>query len=637
MGEEQEYYKAVRMGKASFLKLKIRGKDGHLVSLLSFLEESKICGKENLGVMEIPLEKVVGTYTSSRAEAFSANFMPLIHHEDSEFKTKWTSLYKHHMNEGIKDPIKVYEYLNYYYVVEGNKRVSVLKYLGAYSIVADVIRLIPEYNEEDEKIKLYYKFLKFNKKTSINSIWFSKEENFDLMDKFLNEYNPTLEVFDDKYKHFISYVYDPFREIFHKCGGNKLSVTTSDAVLEYIKIYGIPQEFNQGEKTRIITFIKELEAQSKNEKKVISEPIKTSNKGIFTSLTTIIPRKKIKVGFIYKGSIKQSGWTYAHECARLHLDKTFGSKITTTYIEKVCCEDAYEKISLLVKEGYDIIFTTHPTLKNATLKAALDYPKVKFLNCSDSLPLKHVIMYYGRMYEPRFLMGLLAGTFTKTNTIGYVAHYPIRETIVEINAFSLGAQMVNPRAKVKVLWNTDKRDGEKLKPIKKVLEKENVDIVCYHELPAPESNDFQYGLCSLNLEEKTDENFLFSHYANIILNWKNFYEKFLTLMINGEDRNIFDIWAANTDLINYWLGMDSGIIDVIYSNRYIPKRSQMLIELFKKMILEKEFNPFTGPIFDCEGNLKIKESNSAAYEDLLSMDWFVDGVESIVDPYNNQL
>lgn len=627
---EEEYLKALKIGKTSLSNAKLEGRSGYLVSLASILDECKISSKIQIGLMEIPLNRIIGTYTTSRSKAFSENFMPLIDKPDSEFKQKWIALYEHHINDGIRDPISVYEYLNYYYVIEGNKRVSVLKYLGAYSICAKVTRIIPKFDENDYKIRLYYKFLEFNKKTQINNLIFSKIDNYDIMLKKFENYNPKLEIFNDKYKHFMSYVYNPFKDIFNKYKDKRIKVNSADALLEFINIYGIPESIDDSEKIKIKKFIKELNTEAFGEKKVIIDPIQIPKKNFLSSITTLIPKSKLKIGYIYNGMIEYSGWTYAQEKARQNIEKNLGEKVTTSYIENVKPgDDAYQKISQLVNEGNDIIFTTHPIFKNDTIRAALDYPNVKFLNCSDSLSFKHVITYYGRMYEPRFLIGLLAGSFTKSNIIGYVAPIPLRETIIDINAFTLGAQIVNPRVNVKVLWNNTRIDTHMLHKIKDVFAREGVDIVCYHQFPAPRANSFQYGLCSMNLEKNTGENFLFSHYANIKMNWNKFYEKFIKLILNGNNMNISDIWRSNKDIINYWLGMDSGVIDIVYSNRYIPPRSLMLVEVFKKMIIQKQFNPFTGPIFDSKGDLKIKDQCVASYNDMQSMTWFVDGVESI--------
>jgi hypothetical protein len=181
--------------------------------------------------------------------------MPLI---ETEFKDKWSALCDSHLEEGIRDSIKVYEYLNWFYVVEGNKRVSVLKYFGAYSLSARVTRLIPKLDENNEAIRLYYEFLKFNKKTGIYSIWLTKEGSYEELLTLLEKFNPENSYFNNKYKYFEVYVYNTFRKIYLASGGDKLSITTGDALLEYIRIYGIPKKLDEEKLTvRMKEFLKE--------------------------------------------------------------------------------------------------------------------------------------------------------------------------------------------------------------------------------------------------------------------------------------------------------------------------------------------------------------------------------------------
>ena len=184
------YQHALKLGKASYSENVSKGLSGYLPSLNGIVKNSEITSEVSLGLVEVPLKKIIGTYSHSRSVAFANNFMPLIAGE-SEFGSKWMYLYKAHMEEGIRDPIKVYEYLNWFYVVEGNKRVSVLKYCDAYSISAVVTRLIPK-DENDTVINIYYGFLEFNKLTGINDIWFSKENSFKELSRYIQDYNPKL-------------------------------------------------------------------------------------------------------------------------------------------------------------------------------------------------------------------------------------------------------------------------------------------------------------------------------------------------------------------------------------------------------------------------------------------------------------
>ncbi|HHW67791.1 BMP family ABC transporter substrate-binding protein [Defluviitalea raffinosedens] len=627
---DNAFQHACKLGKASYSENVSKGISGYLPSLGGIVKNSDIASEINLGIVEIPLKKIIGTYSHSRSIAFASNFMPLISGE-SEFKSKWTALYIAHMEEGIRDPIKVYEYLNWFYVVEGNKRVSVLKYCDAYGIAADVTRLIPKKDESDPVIKIYYEFLEFNKQTGINSIWFSKENGFTELGKYLQQYSPNLTVYSDKYKHFMGNIYRPFREIYHRLGGDKLNITTGDALLEYIKIYGLPDEIKEDVlRNRIKKFMTELEALSENQsREVRTDPIEVPKKNVISSLTTLMTsRKNLRVAFVYAKTIKSSGWTYAHNLGRLHVENVFKDQITTTYLENVPeSNEAYKYLKELAKDDYDIIFTTSPTYINPTLKAALEFPNVKFLNCSETHSFRHVSTYFGRIHEPRFLTGIIAGSLTKTNIIGYVATYPIPEVITGINAFALGARMVNPYVKVKVEWTHKWDQPEKAKNLGITLNNAGADIISHDDLPVPGEVSKEYGVYSLKFADEGEKDISQVHFALPIWNWGIFYERLLRNILSGTWRVVFDVLNSNPKLVNFWWGMDTGMVDIIYSKTHVPLQTQCLVELMKKMIVQNEYYPFTGPIYDQNGNLRIPKDETASYEQILSMNWFVDGVE----------
>ena len=167
-----EYQEALKLGKKEYKACVSQGRFPYLPVLDDILSRENIQTEQNMGLMQIPLDFVVGTATKGRTYSFAANFMPILD-ADTEFAFKWIALSDAQVNEGIRDPIIAYEYMNRYYVVEGNKRVSVLKYFKADSIVANVTRKIPKYSE-DEDVKLYYEYMKFHQISGLNNIEFSK-------------------------------------------------------------------------------------------------------------------------------------------------------------------------------------------------------------------------------------------------------------------------------------------------------------------------------------------------------------------------------------------------------------------------------------------------------------------------------
>ena len=631
------FQNARKLALKEYSKSTSNGEVGYLPSLEGLIKNSDIVSEVNLGVIEIPLKKIIGTYSHLRSLSFAKNFMPLLD-KQSEFQIKWSLLYNVQLTQGIRDSIKVYEYLNWFYVIEGNKRVSILKYFNAYSINAEVIRLLPKKDENDIHIKLYYEFLKFNKLTTIYSIWLSKGSYYSDLLALLEGYNPPTSTFKSKYQYFEIEIYQPFREIYLAAGGQKLQITTGDALLEYIKIYGIPKVLHQKNlQLQMREFIIELQAIcNQTVVDVLTFPIENSQNKMISALTTlVIPKKNLKVAFVYSRTIKDSGWTYAHELGRLHLQNVLGDFVTTDYVEAVPENDtAYEIIKILAQEGNDIIFTTSPVFLNATLKCALEFTQVKFFNCSEANPYQHVTSYYGRTYEPRFLTGIIAGSMTKNNIIGYVANTPNHETLSSINAFALGAKMVNPYAKIKVSWTGEWNNKARYFAEGNKLIKMGADIISNRSIDVSHPVSLDYGvysmLCTIDMEKGVPDKYL----ATPIWQWGIYYEKIVGNILNDTFKTITDMFSNTSKLINFWWGIDAGVVDIFYSKELVPPDTQKLVNLMKKMITNNTFHPFTGPIYDQAGTLRIESEETALNEQILNMDWLIDTVETEIPKIN---
>lgn len=502
--------------------------------------------------------------------------MPLLQ-EDTEFGSKWKALCAAHLNEGIKYPIKVYEYLNWFYVIEGNKRVSVLKYFGAYSINARIYRLIPEKDLVDMNNCIYYEFLKFNKKTGINSIWFTSRNSFEKLGELMDDYDPYPYPFDNKYKYFEVYIYNVFRKIYKELGGDELPITTEDAFLEYSKIYGIPQRYDESVLKRTVKeLIKELEIYNGNTKVEIQvSPEEHAQRGMISAITNLIkPSKKLKVAFAYARTISGSGWTYGHELGRKYLEERLWDSVTTGCIENVPENgDSYYEIKKLAEDGNDVIFTTSPVFMKSTLRCTLEYPEVKFFNCSENQPYKHLSNYFGRTYEPRFLTGIIAGSMTQTDIIGYAATSPTPEVVSCINAFALGCRMVNPRAKVNVAWTNEWNSHVKFTDADEKLIKKVADIICNRNLSVPREVTAKYGvysmLCTINRKTLQAEKYL----AAPIWRCGIFYEKMVGNILNETFKTITEMFSTSPGLVNFWWGMGYKHIKATVHHQRPPKLS----------------------------------------------------------------
>lgn len=622
---ENHYINARKLGVKEYSRNISKGQSGYLPFLEGVLKNIEIVYELDLGIIDLPLKKIVGTYTYARSRSFAANFMPLLTLK-TEFSQKWSNLCIAHIDEGIRDPIKVYEYLNWFYVVEGNKRVSVLKYYDAYSFSGRVTRLVPKKDESDINISIYYEFLDFYKKTGINLIWFSKRNSFNQIMGYLENFVPENNIPNlNKYKYFTNSIYLPFRKAYLNNGGQNLPITTGDAFLEYITVYGMPAEIDADAlESRLSGFIIELEQMCGDKTADIQTiPIDTGENLISTLSTFVRPKKTMKVAFVYAKDPKTSSWTYAQEMGRSHISKVFGETISTSFRDNVPeTQEAYDTLKELSIEGNDVVFVTSPAFINATLKAALEFPGTKFLNCSETHSYKRVNTYFGRIYEPRFLAGIAAGAVTKSNILGYVGTYPIAGVINGINSFALGARMVNPNVTVKVEFLNSWDNLQGAEQASEILIRQGADVISHHDTLSNQADSGEYGVYSVNsIENNRHAN---CYIAAPVWNWGIFYEKMLrNLMINSRKP-----FGSEQKVINFWWGMDSGIVDFFYSKRLVPPETRKLLDFLKNMIINGAFHPFTGPIYSQDGVLRVKKDEFATREQIVGMDWFVDVIES---------
>lgn len=628
--ESQGYYNNARkLALKEYNKCISKGETGFLPSLEGLLQNIDIISEVNLGTIEIPLSKIVGTDSHLRSICFAKNFMPILK-DESEFRTKWTNLCMSHLNEGIQHSIKVYEYMHWYYAIEGNKRVSVLRFFDAYSINAEVIRLIPKMDETDLNVLNYYQFLDFSKATGLMFIYFSKQENYKLLLNMLEGFEVPKGATENKFKYFEKYIFNVFDDIYSKLNQNKLDVSASDAFIEYSKIYGIPQVYDESElEFNLKAFIKDIRAIDKEDvTNLHTVPIDNEPSALIKSLTSlVVPSKKLKVAFVYARNIETSGWTYAHELGRLFVNAELADQIETSVIDNVPeDESAYEQIKALAETGIDVVFTTSPVFLNVTLKCAIEYPNIKFFNCSEYSAYTHVSNYYGRTYEPRFLTGIIAGSMTQADIVGYVATSPTSEVISSINAFALGAKLVNPNVKIKVSWTNEWNSRTKFLDAGAKLISAGADIISNRTLNINHKVISEFGahsmLCRINRETGLPD----MHLATPVWNWGIFYEKILKNVVNDNYKTVIDMFSSNK-MLNFWWGMDSKVLDIFYSEELVPQETQKLIKLMKNMIVSNSYSPFTGPIYDDQGYLRVEKDCNATHEEILTMNWYLDNVE----------
>ena len=603
-----EYQEALKLGKKEQKNCLAKGRSPYLPVLDEILTHQEIQTEQPLGLMNVPLEFVVGTSTRGRTYSFAANFMPILE-PGTEFSYKWSNLADAQIEEGIRDPIIAYEFMNRYYVVEGNKRVSVLKYFNADSVVANVTRKIPKLTE-DEDIKIYYEYMKFQEQTGLNNVEFRRLGNAEK----LIEHIGVTEKWDKEIQDTFDMLLFHFSKAFEAKGGNKLGITMGDAIVTFLDVYGYDKvvEMSRADmETGIAKCWSEFVVLTeKDNVDLVMDPKKVEDKKNLLSFFLPTAAKKFTVAFLYPTSAEASDWTYAHDLGCSYLEESFPEQISTIRVENVTEGNIEEVLNEVITKGARIIFEVGPQLMKGSLKVAVEHPEVKILNCSLNEPSKHIRTYYARMYEAKFISGMVAGAMAENDKIAYVADYPIYGMIANINAFALGANCVNPRAKIYLVWST-KKDYD----LDRFLQENDIRYVSNQDMITPSNASRQFGLYRYENGEP----------VNLVMpvwNWGIFYEKMIHSILAGAYQSEGE---SEAKALNYWWGMSAGVIDLICS-KHVPVGVQRLVEHMKYDLCGGHIEPFFGEIYSQNGEKKNIDEEGMRPEDIMKMDWLVDNV-----------
>lgn len=608
-----DYVAALKLGRRSYQSALTHGEYPYLPALDDILSYTEMAAPVNLGIMDIPLSKIVGTKTSGRTNAFANNFMPLLS-ETSEFGMKWSQLYEHQIDDGIRDPIVAYEFMNQFYVQEGNKRVSVMKFLGTYSITGTVTRLVPK-RTEDKENRLYYEFLDFYEISQSYDVYFTKEGSYKKLLTLMGKAEDEAWEDDDRLNFHSACI--SFTEAFRKAHGEKLDLTVSDAFLIYIEIYGYEQVKNETETEMYQSLQKMWEEITLADKGSQVELVQNPEEAKSSLLNRLLPTNTIsldtlKIAFIYTKTTDTSSWAYAHELGRMYIEQVFEGRIKTMAIDKADTDtEVGSAIEQAVEAGCNLIFTTAPQMANQSVRSAILHPKVRIYNCSINISYSSICTYYARMHESKFLMGAIAAALSRTDMLGYVADYPIYGTIANINAFALGARMINPYVQIYLEWAHIKgRDA------REQLRQEGIVCISDSDMITPEHASRAYGL----YQKKEDGTF--ENLATPIWHWGKFYERIIKTICSGNTEA--DIHKGKK-AVNYWWGMSADVIDVICSNA-MPHGTHRLIDFLKNSIRAGDFHPFDGLIYSQNGIIRCEEGSSLTPEEIITMDWLAENV-----------
>ncbi len=334
---------------------------------------------------------------------------------------------------------------------------------------------------------------------------------------------------------------------------------------------------------------------------------------------TAMAEDPMKVGFVYVGPIGDHGWSYQHDQGRLALEEHFGDKVTTTYVENVNeGADAERTIRRLAQAGNEVIFTTSFGFMNATMRVAKEYPDVTFLHATGYKRSDNVGTYLSETYEGRYVTGTAAGLVTKTNTIGYIASFPIPEVIRDINSVYLGAKAVNPDVKIKVIWVNTWFDPAKEADAANALMDQGADVLVQHtDSPAPLMAAEKRGNWGVGQASDMRHFGEKAHLLSVVNNWGPYYIRTVQSVMDGT-------WKSE----DYWGGLADDVIQIVGLNEHLSDDQRAKVESVTAAIHNGELHPFTGPLKDQSGTLKVAAGETMSQEELAGMDWYVEGIDA---------
>ena len=614
----EQYQKALKAGQKYVKSALSAGTDPYPAVLDELEKGYEIKGRVDLGLQQIPMDLIVGTVTAGRVNALAGNFMPLLEAE-TEFGVKWTRLCAAHMAEGIRDPILCYEFLGKFYVQEGNKRVSVLRSFESPMVAAEVTRLLPA-QTEDPEIVVYYEFVRFHSITGLYDVHFDRPGSYAKLLAALGMAED--HVWTETERRSFRSGYTRFCEAYGKM--KVQPALPAEALLVWLQVFPFA-EIKQATMEELVRRISELwtdvKTQNEPESPIAVQPaVQEKEKSLVAKLLTKTQSDQLTVAFVYGFDPKTSSWTRAHEAGRAHIAEVFGEKLRAlTY--QVVNRDYAAAMEAAVEDGAKLIFATTPPMIDACRKTAALHPNVRVFNCALSQPYTGVRMYHSRIYECKFITGAIAGAMADNNRVGYIAGYPIFGEPAGINAFALGVRMTNPRARVKLTWSSTRRDA-----IETYLEN-GISVISNRDAASPDQEHWALEWGTYKLSQTGTLQPL----AVPCWNWGAFYEQVVRSVLKGTLEE-----GPADKAIHYWLGLDTGAIDVRLSEA-LPDGVRSLALLLKQEITAGRVDPFRTRILDQSGTLRNDGEKTFQMEELMQMDWLCDNVDGGIPSYEELL
>ena len=330
----------------------------------------------------------------------------------------------------------------------------------------------------------------------------------------------------------------------------------------------------------------------------------------------------LKIAFAYIGPVGDGGWTFAHDNARKAVEKEFGAKVVTSFVEKVPeSADAERVFRDLASQGNKLIFGTTFGYMEPMLKVAADLPDVKFEHATGYKSAPNMRTYDSRTYEGAYMAGVIAGKMSKGGTLGVVGSIPIPEVIRNINAFTLGAQSINPKVKTKVVWVNEWFNPPKETEAAQSLINQGADVLFQNTdssavlQTAAKNKKYAFGWDS-DMSAYAPE----AHLASAIINWAPYYIKATRDALEGK-------WAGASGI---WWGVKEGAIDIVSINAVVPAETQDAVAKIKAGLKDGSFLIWKGPLVGSDGKELLKKDEVADDKFLGGVNFYVKGVDGKV-------
>ena len=611
----EQYKKALKLGQKYYKSCVSAGRYPYPPVLDEIFDEQAAVSRMELGLIDVPTDRIVGTKAPGRRAAFAGNFMPLLP-EDSEFGRKWINLCAAHLSEGIHDPVRCYEYLGRFYVLEGNKRVSVLKSFDNPTISAVVTRIVPPLTDDPET-QAYYEFMRFYELSGLYTVNFSQPGGYAKLQAALG-LEPD-HVWTREERQRFSSGFSRLRDAL-VLSGERTTLSPGDVLLSWLRVYRFSEIFERSAQElakELKSLHTEMESVAHDRPISVSTEPPAPEKNVVSRLLGSVTAPHLTAAFIYTQPPEASRWITGHELGRLALEERLGERVTT---RSYLCDNAsaVETMERAIADGAQVIFAVTPPLADACCRIAAQHPNVKVLLCALSLPYPGVRTYYSRTYETKFLSGIIAGAMAKNNEVGIVADYPIYGIPAAINAFALGARSVNPRVHVRLRWSCLEDDPAE------ALRRDGVRVISKPEGVARPVHTRDWSLYLAREDGGV------TPLAAPVWNWGSFYALVVGGILNGA-------WGTaaheSYEAVNYWWGLGSGVLDM-KTNDSLPDSLRALTRTLRRDLAEGTLEPFHRPLRTQDGVVRFDGSRNMTAHEIMTMDWLCAEVDGTIPGFD---